>query len=114
MYTRQDIRNRAAKQFSPSPQNAQMADMALTEIYAALDRLQAIGFTYSLVPDLASNYMPAEWPKWENGQLWNSQEHLDSNAPHVLLEPFAPAEAGNINRDGKVPLHAIVLEDRDD
>jgi hypothetical protein len=114
MLSRDDIRNRAAKQFAVQPQEALLANTALTEIFAALDRLRGIGLTYSLTPELVSNYMPVEWPKWVDGRLWDSQAHMEADVPKVLLAPSVPALAGNIAVESKVPFHAIVIEDKDE
>lgn len=108
--TRDEIKARIARQLAAKPQEAHLADSALTEIFSGLDRLQALGHHFVLASQLVSQHVPQEWPKWIDGVLWQSEEHLAQGGPASALAPVVPAEPGNIDLEGKMPFQGVVLE----
>jgi len=112
--TRDDIKARIARQFQASPQATHLATSALDEVFNALDRLQALGAHFHIAPALVSQHVPQEWPQWRDGVLWQDEEHYKAGQVGALPPPVRPAEEGSIELEGKVPLQAAVVEDKDE
>jgi hypothetical protein len=76
--TLDEIRTKVGAALAADPQASHLAMAALAEIEAALTRLQAMGHHFMLAVHSAEDHVPAEWPKWVDGVLWQSQAEMET------------------------------------